>query len=124
MKKYLLLDTDMVLIKKVHKNPNRTLFYILDEPIRCVPIQLGEEYYDFCCSNRRWNRPDGDNKFHEKDSSLSKPEIIKDQTNWRLKMIWWLIKYYHKNIGRWKALYRRSKRMYRLFRKRNKKLYE
>lgn len=125
MKKYLLLDTDMVLVRKVNKNPNRDLFYITaGDPIHCVFIKLGEEYYDFWGSNKRWNKPDGDNKFHEKDETLTKPEYIKCETNSWFRMRWWLIKYYKKNIGRWKSLHRRSKRMYRLFRRRNKKLYE
>ena len=102
MKKYLLLNTNMVLVKKVHKNPSRDLFYITGEPIKCVYIKLGEEYYELWSSNRKWNRLDGDNKFHEKDSILNKPGLIKYETDSWFRMRWWLIKYHKKNISRWK----------------------
>ena len=103
MKKYLLNKADMVLVKKVHTNPNRHLFY--EVPEHCININIGEEYYDFWSSNKKWFGPDGDNKFHEKDMFLNEPGGIKLETNSWLRMRWWLIKYHYQNIGKWKSVY-------------------
>ena len=110
MKKYILNKCDMVLVRKKHTNPNRHLFYMVEGPKICVNIDLGEEYYDFWCSNKKWNSPDGDNKFHEKDMFLTKEGGIKAETNSWLRMHWWLIKYHYNNIGRWKSRYQRLRK--------------
>ena len=114
----------MVLVKKVHNNPNRYLFYFVDGPKACADIKIGEEYYDFWCSNKKWNRPDGDNKFSEKDNILNSPGAIKAETNSWLRMHWWLIKYYYKNIGRWKSQYKSTVRRLRISKKRKEALWQ
>ena len=114
MKKYLLNEADMVLVRKVAKDPDRHLFYMVDDSRVCVNIKVGEEYYDFWCANKKWNGPDGDNKFHEKDMFLS---TVKAQTNLWLRMRWWLIKYHYKNIGQWKHRYKRMQKRRKLLNK-------
>ena len=111
MKKYLLNEADMVLVRKVHKNPNRHLFYMVDDDRVTVNIKVGEEYYDFWCANKKWNGPDGDNKFHTADRFLS---TRKAETNSWLRMRWWLIKYHYANIGRWKEAYKQSHKKIKL----------
>lgn len=107
MKKYLLNKCDMVLVKKVHINQDRHLFYMIEGPKGCININIGEEYYDFWHNNKKWaGRFTGDNKFHEKDMFLNEPGAIKLETNSWLRMRWWLIKYHYKNIGRWKETYK------------------
>lgn len=110
MKKYILNEADMVLVRKVHNNPKRHLFYMVDDSRVCVFIKPGEEYYDFWCADKVWNAPDGDNKFHEKDMFLN---TRKAETNSWLRMRWWLIKYHYKNISRWKQVYRRQQKRYK-----------
>ena len=107
----------MVLVRKVHKNPNRHLFYFVNDSRVCVNIKLGETYYDFWCANKKWSRPDGDNKFSEKDDVMMAEGAIKAQTNSWLRMHWWLIKYYNKNIGRWKSIYKNHKKRIKLRKK-------
>lgn len=106
MKKYILNKCDMILVRKVHTNKDRHLFYMVEGPKVCININIGEEYYDFWFHNKRWTGLDGDNKFHEKDMFLNEPNGIKAQTNSWLLMRWWLIKYHYKNIDRWKKYYK------------------
>ena len=120
-KKYILNKCDMVLVKKIHTNQDRHLFYMVEGPKICVNINIGEEYYDFWCSNKKWSGPDGDNKFHEKDMFLNEQGAIKLETNSWLRMRWWLIKYYYQNIGRWKELYKFYQRRRKLRRSLKKK---
>lgn len=110
MKKYILNEADMVLVRKVHNNPKRHLFYMVNDSRVCVFIKQGEEYYDFWCAGKVWNAPDGDNKFHEQDMFLN---TRKAETNSWLRMHWWLIKYHYKNISRWKQGYSRQQKRYK-----------
>ena len=111
----------MVMVKKVNTNPDRRLFYMAEGPKVCIVyINIGEEYYDFWCSDKKWSGPDGDNKFHEKDKFLNEPGAIKLETNSWLRMRWWLIKYYYKNIGRWKEIYKLEQKRRKLRKKKSK----
>ena len=109
MKKYILNEANMVLVRKTHRDLDRHLFYMVDNSRVCVKINLNEDYYDFWKTGKKWNGIDGDNKFHEKDMFL---KTRKAETNSWLRMTWWLIKYYNKNIGRWKSLYRHRRLAY------------
>ena len=97
MKKYLLNKYDLVLVRHIATKDDleHHLFYIVDDKGTCVDVQENEEFYAFYdwgkFGQTKWS-----NVFSAKDCNLSK-YVVKETNNW-FRYRWWLLKYRHQNV--------------------------